>query len=242
MSRRILVVDDDRQMVRTLCDVLGRRGWEAEAAYSGEEAVAATVRSRYDAILMDIRMSGIDGVEAFRKIRAAQPEVPVILMTAYSTRGLLDEAERLGVLRVLPKPFPLPSLISLLDEAVAAGDSVLVVDDDADFLRTLGELVEARGHRFLRAQTLAEALEMLERRSPEVIVLDLRLDGVEPRDAVIAIRRAAPSVALVLCSGYPELIADTLSSYPRTWFRAALQKPFDPERLLGVLDEVATSR
>lgn len=239
MSRRILVVDDDRHMVKTLCDVLRRRGWSPQAAYSGEEAVAAAGR-RFAAILMDVRMSGMNGVEALRSIRQAQPEIPVILMTAYSTRGLLDEAVRLGVLRILPKPFPLPELLALLDGATREGESVLVIDDDPEFLSTLCSVVEERGHRALRAATLDEALETLERREPEVIVLDLKLDGVEPREAILAIRRVSPEVVLILCSGYPAMIEETVSAYPSRWFHAALRKPFDPERLLAILDELAS--
>lgn len=238
MTRRVLVVDDDRQIVRTLCDVLRRRRWQPEQAYSGEAAVAAAERTRFHAVVMDVRMSGINGVEAFRAIRGAQPDVPVILMTAYSTRGLLEEAERIGVLRILAKPFPLPELLALLEETVSTGNAVLVVDDDPEFLGTLCDLVEARGHRALRAGSLAQALETLERRSPRVIVLDLKLGGVEPQDAILAIREASPGVALVLCSGYPRVMAETMSSCPERWFHAALQKPFDPEALLALLDDL----
>lgn len=242
MSRRILVVDDDRHMVKTLCDVLGRRSWRTEAAYSGEEAVAKATQRRFGAILMDIRMSGIDGVEAFRKIRDAQPGVPVILMTAYSTRGLLEEAERLGALRILAKPFPLPDLLSLLEQSVGDGEAVLLVDDDPAFLATLCGLMEAHGHTALRAKTLQEALETLERRSPDVIVLDLELPEVGPQEAILAIRRMAPSVVLILCSGYPRMIAETVSSCPKPWFHAALTKPFAPEELFGILDELPGRR
>lgn len=242
MNRRVLVVDDDRHMVKTLCDVLRRRGWQPDAAYSGEEAVEAAVGGHHGAILMDVRMSGMDGVQAFRAIRAAQPEVPVILMTAYSTRGLMEEAERLGVLRILAKPFPLADLLGLLEQAVDGGECVLVVDDDPEFLTTLCGLVQARGHLALRAASLAEALETLERQAPEVVVLDLKLDDVEPQEAILAIRRASPGVALILCSGYPGVMAETVSSCPARWFHAALQKPFDPERLIGILDELPGSR
>ena len=237
----MLVVDDDRQMVRTLCDVLRRQGWSPEPAYSGEEAVAATRRRRHQAVLMDIRMSGIDGVEAFRAIREAQPEVPVILMTAYSAQGLLTEAERLGVLHILAKPFPLPELLTLLSRAAEEGESVLVVDDDPEFLKTLCRLVEERGHRALHAQTLEEALETLERREPDVIVLDLKLDGVEPREAILAVRRVSTAVVLILCSGYPNIMEETVSSCPERWFHAALRKPFDPETLLELLDDLASA-
>lgn len=239
MSHRILVVDDDRHMVKTLCDVLRRRGWNPATAYSGEEAVTAASQGRYDAILMDVRMSGMNGVEAFRAIRAAQPQVPVILMTAYSTRGLLEEAERLGVLRIFAKPFSFPELFSLLEEAANGGESVLLVDDDLEFLSTLSEVVEARGYQPLRARSLEEALDTLHQSSPEVVVLDLKLRDVEPRESILAIRRLSPGVVLILCSGHPEVMAETVSSCPERWFHAALQKPFDPERLLGILDELS---
>lgn len=235
MTRRILVADDDRQMVKTFCDLLRRRGWEAHGVYSGEEAVAAASDSPFQAILMDVRMAGINGVEAFRRIREARPSLPVVLMTAYSTQGLLSEAQRLGVVDVLAKPFPLPKLLALLEDSVSCG--VLVVDDDPEFLRTLASVVEARGHRVLLAPGLCEALETLERRTPGVIVLDLKLEDVEPREAVLAIRDVAPSVVLILCSGYPELMNRTLATCPDGWFHAALQKPFDPDRLLRILDE-----
>jgi DNA-binding NtrC family response regulator len=244
VSRSVLVVDDDRHMVKTLCDVLRRRGWSAEGVHSGEAAVAAATDRHYDAVLMDVRMSGIDGVEAFRGIRAARPSVPVVLMTAYSTRELLAEAERLGVLRIFPKPLPVVELLALLEQAAACAEGVLLVDDDPQFLRTLSDLLTAHGHSPLAARSLGEALTLLAQSAPapSVVVLDLRLEDVEPREAVLAIRRVSPAVALVLCSGFPALIETTLAEFPPGWFHAVLPKPFDPERLLAVLQRIAPAR
>lgn len=113
--KRILVADDDPGMARTLCDILRRRGWTATEVHSGEAAVEAATKQRFAAVLMDVRMPGISGVEAFRVIREAQPQTPVILMTAYAAPELLAAAEHEGVLQILPKPLPWATLSGLLD-------------------------------------------------------------------------------------------------------------------------------
>lgn len=240
MTRRILVVDDNRHMVRTIVDLLGLQGWEADGANSGEEAIEAVRVRRYDVVVMDIRMTGMNGVEALRALRAFRPQLPVILMTAYSATELLREAERLGALRILPKPFPVADLVATLESALRDQPGVLVVDDDPEFLRTLCEILAARQIPTLRAATLAEALGLLEREHPGVVVLDLKLDGGgRPQDAVLAIRRSSPAVALILCSGHPELLEATVAALPRQSFSACLRKPFPPELLIETIDALS---
>ena len=112
---RLLIVDDDRFIVRTLTDILRLKGYQAEGAYSGEEALTAVERWPYDAVLMDIRMPGLNGVEAFRVIRRCSPRTRVILMTAYADSGLAAAAEQGGVVRVLSKPVDLGEVLALLE-------------------------------------------------------------------------------------------------------------------------------
>lgn len=234
--KRILVADDDPGMARTLCDILRRRGWAPTEVHSGEEAVEAAARQHYAAVLMDVRMPGINGVEAFRVIREAQPQTPVILMTAYAAPELLADAEREGVLQILPKPLPWATLSSLLEKIGALDRSVLVVDDDPAFLETLEGVLEGAGRRVRRATTIDEAVQLLTERPPRVVVLDLALDGLEPRDSILAIRRANPAVVLILCSGHTRLMDDTLSTLPPGWIYAGLIKPFPPRRLLDLIE------
>jgi len=234
--KSILVADDDAGMARTLCDILRRRGWQPTEVHSGEEAVAAAAERRYAAVLMDVRMPGMNGVEAFREIHAAQPQTPVILMTAYAAPDLLAEAERDGVLRILPKPLPWTTLAGLLDEIARSSGSVLVVDDDRAFGDTLERILAGAGRRVWRATTIDEAVAHLAEHPPRVVVLDLVLDGLEPRETVAAIHAANPAVLLILCSGYPRLMDETLSSVPSGWIYAGLLKPFPPRRLLDLLE------
>jgi DNA-binding NtrC family response regulator len=238
VTRRLLIVDDQEQMVRTLRDIVRLHGWESDAAYSGEAAVEAVRRREYAVVLMDVRMSGINGVEAFKAMKQLRPGIRVILMTAYTATELLDEAEREGAVRILAKPVALAGLIDVLERAISESRSVLVVDDDTAFLRTLRKLLEVNGYSALTAKNLDDAIEMLESKSPGAVVLDLRLNGITAPETVLAIKHVSPSVALILCSGYPAALDEATSSMPARLIHASLHKPFAPQALLNILNDV----
>jgi len=238
VTHRLLVVDDDKQMVRTLVDVVRLHGWEADGAHSGEAAVEAVRERDYAVVLMDVRMTGINGLEAFKAMKAVRPGVRVILMTAYTATEILAEAEREGALRILSKPVALTGLIEILKQTTAVSRGVLVVDDDAAFLKTLRQVLEQNGYATLTAGTLDEALGMLESTSPGAVVLDLRLDGITAPETVLAIKHVSPSVALILCSGYSAALDETTSALSARLIHARLHKPFSPNVLLEILNEV----
>lgn len=123
MKRRILIVDDDRAMVRTLSDILRLRGWETGEAYSGSEAIAAQKVQPYDHVLMDVKMPGIDGVAAYKALRRLFPRLPVVLMTAHRVADIEESAAQ-----VMGKPLDLPALFALLeahDPPESAGSAAL---------------------------------------------------------------------------------------------------------------------
>jgi two-component system, NtrC family, response regulator HydG len=93
-KQKVLVVDDDRRMVKTICDILRVKGHDPHPAYSGEEAVDQARRQSFDCVLMDLKMPGIDGVEALKRIREVAPELPVVLMSAYATGDQAEQARR----------------------------------------------------------------------------------------------------------------------------------------------------
>jgi len=238
---RVLIVDDERLMVKTLGDIVRLHGWEADGAYSGESAVEAVRGKEYAVVLMDIRMTGINGVEAFKAMKEIRPDIRVVLMTAYTATEVLAEAEREGAVRILSKPVALAGLIEVLEQASVNLRSVLVVDDDAAFLRTLSRLLEHNGYSTLTANNLDDAIEMLETQSPGAVVLDLRLEGVTAPETVLAIKHVSPSVALILCSGYPAALDAATSAMPARLIHASLHKPFAPSALLGLLNDVFAS-
>lgn len=238
MSGRVLVVDDERNMVRTFRDIMEFRGWETAGAFSGEEALKRLEEHSYDVILMDVRMSGMNGVETLVAMKEAHPGVRVILMTAYTATELLEEARREGAIAILPKPIQIPDLVEHLEEAVRERRSILVVDDDPDFLSTLGSILREGGYEAVEAGGLDEAVEYLRRRRPGVVVLDLRLERIDPRDSITTIREVSPAVTIILYSGHPAQLRETAAALPSRWVHAVLPKPFEPDRLLGLLEGV----
>ena len=115
MTRRILVVDDDRAMVKTLCDILRLRGWEPRGAYSGKEAVAAQRQDQYPVVLMDIKMADLDGISASKAMRTDNPDLKIFLMTAHTGPYSVREVARDGSYRLVPKPIDMASLLTMLE-------------------------------------------------------------------------------------------------------------------------------
>ncbi|MDE0821587.1 MAG: response regulator [Opitutales bacterium] len=118
-STSILLVDDHSAMRATLSDILRDEGYNVQAATSGEEAVGLFQNGQFDAVLMDVRMTGMSGVEAFRKMKNLCAGVKVILMSAFSVDELKEDSLREGVVAFLPKPLNLDNLIDLIAETVS---------------------------------------------------------------------------------------------------------------------------
>src|SRR5260370_23975078 len=173
---------------------------------------------------MDVRMPKLDGAAALRAIKAQRPATRVILMTAYAAQDLLTQAERDGALRILRKPVQLPALLSLLQEAMRAARSVLVVDDDGDYLTSLCDVLAQNGMAATQAQTLDEALTLLERDAPGAVLLDLKLNGIDVSEGMVAIKEINPSVLLILYSGHPAALSEAVDQAPAGLVNAAFTK------------------
>jgi two-component system response regulator HydG len=116
--RRVLVVDDNLEMARTIADGLVDRGYDAVPLGSGREATAALSMDRYDALVTDLRMPAVDGMELLAMSRRLDPQRPVIVMTAYSAVDSAVEAIRQGAYHYLTKPFKQDELAIFLGRAL----------------------------------------------------------------------------------------------------------------------------
>jgi PAS domain S-box-containing protein len=117
----ILVVDDIAINRDIACSFLRAAGHNVVSAKGGEEAVAAAGDADYDAVLMDVRMPGVDGLEATRRIRAMKGSrglVPVLALTAQAFAEQIEECRRAGMSGHLVKPFALDTLLSALETAM----------------------------------------------------------------------------------------------------------------------------
>ena len=120
-ATRILIVDDDRALGETLADELASDGFDATFVATGPEALRA-IEDDFAAVVTDLRMPGLDGLELVARSRAIAPERPVIVMTAFSAVDTAIESIRRGAFHYLTKPFQVDELALFLQRAIAQAE------------------------------------------------------------------------------------------------------------------------
>lgn len=115
----ILVVDDDISHCTILQALLRGWGYDVALAYGGREAVERVREHVFDLVLCDVRMAEMDGIETLKEIKALNPAIPILIMTAYSSVETAVEALKAGALDYLIKPLDFDSLQDTLEKALA---------------------------------------------------------------------------------------------------------------------------
>lgn len=154
---KILVVDDDRSHRFMLNSMFSEWGWEVAEADDGTTAVAAVEGQFYDAILMDVRMAKMDGMEALRRIHAFNPAIPVVIMTAYSSVDSAVEAIKIGAHDYLTKPLDFERLRLTMARAL---DHRQVVEEKEEAKSKKRAAIDASGI-IGKSQGMLDLLEMI---------------------------------------------------------------------------------
>jgi CheY-like chemotaxis protein len=113
----VLVVDDNPGMTDSIALILRRKGYSVATAANGLRAIDLIEEQPFHVILMDVRMPGMDGFEAHRRIQCLRPESPVILMTAYLLDDRMQQALDDGVFEILSKPLDIRYMLSVIERA-----------------------------------------------------------------------------------------------------------------------------
>ncbi|MDH4191510.1 MAG: response regulator transcription factor [Betaproteobacteria bacterium] len=165
MPRRILLVEDDTRLAAMLLEYLGEAGFRVESAVEGERALERLAREPFDAVVLDLGLPDVDGLEVCRRLRA-QADTPVLMLTA---RG--DAMDRVLGLEIgaddyLPKPFEPRELLARLRAVLRRGARPanagllhfgrLEIDRDAHAVRLDGVEKPLTGHQFALLVALAE--------------------------------------------------------------------------------------
>jgi DNA-binding NtrC family response regulator len=235
---KILVVDDDRRIVKTTCDILKIKGHEPIAAYSGEEGVEKVRSGPPDCVLMDIKMTGINGVEALKQMHEIVPALPVVLVSAYATNDLMEEAKHAGAYAILSKPLNFPIILSFLS-LLRQEESILVVDDDPDFCKTLKDILTMRGFKVETESEPQKVLGHLENNYKlAIVLLDLNLGAVNGVDLLKEVRVKYPTKPVVLVTGYREKMAHSIETGLKIGAYTCLYKPLEMDDLFQLIEEI----
>ena len=120
-TRRVLVVDDDQVVGRSINRVLAEQGYQVREALDGHEALDEMEHQDYDLVFTDIKMPGMDGLEVASKVKKLHPGVPVVMITGYGTEANEQKARSLGVTAFLRKPLTPEMIVENAELASASG-------------------------------------------------------------------------------------------------------------------------
>jgi two-component system, response regulator PdtaR len=208
--RRYLLVDDNAAFAENLAEIL-----------------ALLQTTRYDAIVSDMRMPAMGGAELIHRVRAIDPTLPAIVITAYTADNDLEAARREGLVAVLSKPVPIARLVALLGQARRDG-LVALVEDDSALADNLTEALRGRGFAAITAQSVLEAENLGVR--PFVGIVDLRVPGGPDGEAMRRLAATFPGLPLVVITAL-----DTPPALPHAGF---FEKPFDTGALLDAVERL----
>ncbi|MDH4162470.1 MAG: response regulator [Nitrospirota bacterium] len=156
----ILVVDDDPYVLESISTLLRAFGFNVITSSNANDAMQSIQREKVDVVLTDIKMPGITGVELLGMAHRYDPQVPVILMTAYAELDVAVDAIKKGAFDFITKPYNADYLVHTIEKAVKYAD---LIQMERDYKKDLEDTVRKR------TQELSDALVMVKNMSKELI-------------------------------------------------------------------------
>jgi two-component system response regulator AtoC len=226
MKGRVLVVDDEKAMVLALKGLLSKEGYQVETAGNGEEALRRLETGNFHLVITDLSMNGVGGLQVLERGRAIDPDLAVIMITAYGSEKIAVQAMKLGASDYLPKPFD--------------NDELRVVVQ-----RVMETALLRRDHRRLLAQVQSDfGFDQIIGRSPAMRRIFETIDKVADTDVTVLIRgesgtgkelvanalhyrsprRAKPMIKMNCAALSRELVESELFGHERGAFTGALAR------------------
>ncbi len=222
----ILIVDDDAQLRQSFEKILTGEGHTVKTASGGEAAIALVQAAVPDLVIMDVRMPGMSGLEAFRAMHEIEPKLPVIIMTAYGTTETAIEATKLGAFDYVLKPFEnIQDILGLIGQALEAGRCMRsrveldVAPDSAAAEAIIG-----------RSKPMQEVYKAIGRVAPTDATVLVRGDSGTGKELVARAiyqhsLRAAKPFLIINCVAIPEtLLESELFGYEKGAFTGAVNR------------------
>jgi DNA-binding NtrC family response regulator len=135
-NEKVLLVDDEQEFTQVLSERMKARGLNVVTADNGATAIQKAEAESFDAIILDIRMPGMDGIETLRRLRKINPNLQVIMLTGQASVKAGIEATKLGALDFLEKPADLKQIMEKIQEA-KVNKMLLVEKENEDKIKKI---------------------------------------------------------------------------------------------------------
>ena len=122
-TARVLLVDDEVDFTDTTKTLLERRGYDVTTVNSGDSAIRTLGQERYDVMVLDLKMPGLDGISTLKETKKLQLHTQILVLTGHGAINTALEAMKLGAYDYLTKPCDIEELTEKLEEAIKRGES-----------------------------------------------------------------------------------------------------------------------
>ena len=245
MKGRILLVDDNEAFLDSMKDVVEDEGYSVLTAVSGEEAVALAELHPLDLVVMDIKMPGMNGVDAFIKMKQHNPSIRVIMCTAYIVESTIQRAIQEGARAVLNKPFEMEELLQTIENVLqdVGVYRVLIADRDEEFCKDVTSILTVQGFQVDIACYGPEALSRADENEFDLVILDVGLPLLDGVEVYRWIRERQPNMlSAVIIGSEAELSSDTARELLENSGVIGMKKPLDPCRLTETIRDICSSQ
>ena len=138
MSERVLLIDDEKEFLEVMSERMQTRDIDVTTASSARDALALVEKESYDAIILDLQMPEMDGLQALERLKAINPDLQVILLTGHATVEKGVQAMKLGATDVLEKPADIQTLTEKIRKAHARKIILVEKENEAKIRAILG--------------------------------------------------------------------------------------------------------
>ncbi|MCK5579554.1 MAG: response regulator [Planctomycetes bacterium] len=245
---KILVVDDEVFMRELLYNLLTRQGYQVVTSGNGVDALERLRSDRPDLIILDYKMTKMSGLETLRKIREFDTTVDIIMLTGFATAELEKEAVTLGVSNFIQKNLSIEVFVKTIKNSIEKRKTkveevrkqpakIMVVDDDDSVRNLLARFLSRRGYTISVVASGEEALEKIKTDKPDLILLDIRMPGMDGLVTLKKIKLLDENIGVIMITADQDL--DSAQAALALGAYEYIMKPFNLEYLdLAVLTKI----
>jgi len=231
----ISVVDDDESIRRTTTFLIESFGFRAVAFESAESFLKSIQLHDTSCLLVDVQMSGMNGLQLQSELAAAGYGIPIIFITAYDNKDTRQQAMQAGAAEFLGKPFNDEELLqavhlALRGEFRETKNLISVIDDDESIRRTTTLLIESFGFRAAAFASAESFLKSGQLHNTSCLILDVRMPGMNGLELQSELAAAGYGIPVIFITAYDD--KDSRGRAMQSGAIAFLDKPFSDEKLL----------
>ncbi len=197
---KILLVDDEKKFLDSLSQRIQIKGFEPLTAQSGEEALEIAKKEDVFAAVVDLKMTGMDGVETISRLKQLHPDIKTVLLTGFGDEKTREAAEALDS-EYFEKD-QMGGFWNFIKTLTQKPIHVLLVDDEEKFLDSVAERIRLKGFEPLLAHNGEEAVRLAKSQPVYAAVVDQKMPGMDGTETIRQLQQIHPDIKTVLLTGF----------------------------------------